>query len=344
MSTTPATVNHAAPPAIARARLPYHPALQERFGVDQSAWRALTDAIFPSAQTTESVILALAYCKARNLDPFKRQCHIVPIWDNKARRYVETVWPSISELRTTAFRTGKYAGRDPTSFGPDLTSEFPADNETVKVVHPEWAQITVYRLVEGVRQPFPGPTVYWSESYASKKGGAPNEMWRKRPRGQLEKVAEAAALRAAFPEELGGELCADEVGDSFQWHGRPALAAPDSGKTRTEALAEKLSPPQPEPEDQSQELPPTDNEYVQEEPGEEEQQSRDPSPESEAPPPELYDDLLHAIERLTDPAQSLAIRQRIANGAETGELTVMGVTKVEEKLEAKLKTLRRPRK
>jgi hypothetical protein len=102
--------------------------------------------------------------------------------DNKGGRYVETVWPSISELRTTAFRTGKYAGRDPTSFGPDLTSEFPTDNETVKVVHPEWAQITVYRLVEGARQPFPGPTVYWSESYASKKGGAPNEMWRKRPR------------------------------------------------------------------------------------------------------------------------------------------------------------------
>jgi hypothetical protein len=37
-------------------------------------------------------------------------------------------------------------------------------------------------------------------------------MWRDRPRGQLEKCAEAAALRAAFPEEIGGDLCSDEVG------------------------------------------------------------------------------------------------------------------------------------
>lgn len=242
-TTTTSTTTPAAPPAIARERLPYHNGLQERFGIDRSAWRALTDAVFPAAQSTEAVILALSYCKARNLDPFKRQCHVVPIWDKAAGRYVETVWPSISELRTTAFRTGRYAGRDETKFGPDVTTEFSSEKESFKLTFPEWAQITVYRLVEGIRQPFPGPTVYWTESFAQKKGGIPNDMWKKRPRGQLEKCAEAAALRGAFPEELGGELCSDEVGGAgFSWHGRPAIAA-EPGKSRTEALADRLAGP-----------------------------------------------------------------------------------------------------
>ena len=47
-------------PAIAAPRLPYHPAIKDRFGVDVSEWRALTDSIFPAAKTTEAIILALS--------------------------------------------------------------------------------------------------------------------------------------------------------------------------------------------------------------------------------------------------------------------------------------------
>lgn len=31
--------------AIQGPRLPYHPAVEERFGVDQGSWRVLTDAV-----------------------------------------------------------------------------------------------------------------------------------------------------------------------------------------------------------------------------------------------------------------------------------------------------------
>lgn len=199
---------------IQAARLPYHPAVGERFGVDQGGWRVLTDAVFPAASGPESIIMALAYCKARNLDIFKKPVQIVPIWDKKRGGMVDTVWPGIAELRTTAMRTGSFAGFEDTEYGPMIE----ADLSGVKVAYPDWAQCTVYRLVAGQRVAFVGPKTFWIETYATAKrdSKAPNSMWAKRPRGQLEKCAEAAALRRAFPEEIGNEYAAEEVeGQAF---------------------------------------------------------------------------------------------------------------------------------
>lgn len=195
---------------VAPARLPYHPAIQDRFGIDQASWRALTDAVFPSASTTDAVILALSYCKARKLDPFKKPVQIVPMWDKKRKQLVDTVWPGIGELRTTAFRTGQYAGRDAAIFGETRTFKYA---EGVELEYPEWCEVVVYRILHSVRCAFHGPRVYWMETYATKDrdSNAPNSMWAKRPNGQLEKCAEAAALRAAFPEELGNEYAAEEM-------------------------------------------------------------------------------------------------------------------------------------
>lgn len=212
MSTAPIPKQEIA--TISKPRLPYHPAIQERFNVDQSGWRALCDAVFPLATSSDSIVLALAYCRARNLDPFKKAVHIVPIWSKPAGRMVDTVWPGIGELRTTAFRTGQFAGRDEAAFGPDITQKFETeDNSRVEVVFSEWCQITVHRLIQGQRVAFVGPKVYWMETYAteSRRSTAPNAMWRKRPRGQLEKCADGAALRSAFPEELGNEYSAEEM-------------------------------------------------------------------------------------------------------------------------------------
>lgn len=201
-------------PALAPARLPYHPAVEERFGVDKASWKALVEAIFPNATSTESVILALSYCRARKLDPFKRNVHIVPIYDKNRRCMVDTIWPGIGELRTTAFRTGEYAGREKAEFGPDINRKI----GTLEMTFPAWCQVTVYRIVRGERVSFAGPQVYWLESYATKKhdDDTPNEMWATRTRGQIEKCAEAAALRAAFPEEIGSDHIPEEMGHARQ--------------------------------------------------------------------------------------------------------------------------------
>lgn len=219
--------------ALAPARLPWHPGIQDRFGIDAEAWRVLTDAVFPAAQTTGAVELALSYCKARKLDPFKHPVHVVPIWNKEKRCLVETVWPGIAEHRTTAMRTGQYAGADAAAFGPTLTKTFEGETKEgqkkAELRFPEWCQITLYRMVGGQRMPVPGPRVYWLETY-SRMGRTelPNDMWMKRPSGQLEKCAEAAALRKAFPEELGNEITADEA-EGMDMH-VPADQRPDAPK------------------------------------------------------------------------------------------------------------------
>lgn len=210
--------NNQAPTQFTPPRLPYHRAFYEKFGIDISSWKVLCETVWPLAKKSESVIMAWNYCKARRLDPFKRPVHIVPIWDREKSDYIETVWPGIAELRTTAMRTGLYAGHDPAAFGPTVSQRFigipkRGGTEVVKEIKfPEWCQVTVYRMVDGARMPFPGPKVYWLETYSRiGRTDLPNAMWEQRPIGQLEKCAEAAALRGAFPEEIGEDYTADEM-------------------------------------------------------------------------------------------------------------------------------------
>lgn len=250
---------------IEATRLAY-PEAAARMGIEPSTWQTLVNATFPTARTPEGVLLALSYCKARGLDVFKRPVHIVPIRTKlkspDGKDYwgeLETVWPGINELRTTAHRTGVYAGSDPAEWGPDVVSEWElpsgdddggdhpnapprekkapaAPPKMLRVKHPEWCQITVYRIVQGMRVAFPGPRVYWLESYATVgKSDRPNDMWQDRARGQLEKCAEAAALRKAFPEELGGEHIVEEAPRMVEIN--PASAAPEKRPDRSEIEA-----------------------------------------------------------------------------------------------------------
>lgn len=202
-------------------RLPWHDAIQERFGVDRAGWSVLVDSIFPSARSSTAIALALSYCKARNLDIFKRPVHIVPMWSSAAGRMVETVWPGIAELRTTAFRTQNYAGMEAAEFGPIIEHTFKGtakrgtnkgESREITLQFPEWCRITVLRDLNGKERRFVGPKVLWEEAYAKwADTEVPNDMWAKRSDGQLEKCAEAAALRRAFPEEIGNELTAEEM-------------------------------------------------------------------------------------------------------------------------------------
>lgn len=215
----PASVNRGSNlPAVAPTRLPWNPAIGQTYGaigVTATTWRTIVEAIWPEAKTVEAVGMALSYCNARKLDPFKRPVHIVPVWNSSLGKMVETVWPGISELRTTAMRTGEYAGKDEVRFGPEIVVELGLEGQEKQFAVPEYAQVTVYRMVKGVRVPFAGDPVYWLESYAQRGGKqkdpAPNAMWSKRPYGQLAKVAEAIALRQAFPEEMGGTYTAEEM-------------------------------------------------------------------------------------------------------------------------------------
>lgn len=211
------------PGSLPPSRLPIAASIAAEFDVKPADWRVLVDQIFPSAKSVEAVVMALAYCRKRNLDVFKKPVHIVPMWSSAKKAMVETVWPGIAEIRTTASRTGDYAGIDEVEFGPIVERTFEGmveqwDNGSKRNVQvkktvrfPEWAKVTVYRMNRGVRCAFTA-RVFWEEMYASTgKSDLPNDMWSKRPRGQLDKCVEAAALRKAFPEELGNTYAAEEM-------------------------------------------------------------------------------------------------------------------------------------
>jgi phage recombination protein Bet len=205
----------------AGARLPM-PARLATEGVTPASWRVLCDAIFPTAKAPESIALAVDYCRARQLDILKKPVHIVGAWSSAAGREVETIWPSINETQTTAARTGAWAGMDKPVYGPMVTRTFEGTRKVqgafkhvkVTVTYPEWCSVTVYRLVGGQPRAFT-EQAEWLESYATTGGRdseLPNDMWRKRPKGQLAKVAKAFALRAAFPEEAAGPTAEEMEG------------------------------------------------------------------------------------------------------------------------------------
>jgi phage recombination protein Bet len=219
-------------PAAAHARLPMPPDA----AVTASVWKVLTDVIFPNAKSPESIVMALAYCRARKLDIMKRPVNIVPMWDSKRQDYVETVWPSINEHHVTAARAG-WAGMDEPIWGPDKRETFRGRIKTGKnsyetvefpITFPEWCTVPVYRVIDGQRCRFAEP-VYWLETYARRQGTAiPAPMWIRRPRMQLHKCSKAANLRAAFPEECG-EYTSDEM------EGKSIDEVPGSGDITAEA-------------------------------------------------------------------------------------------------------------
>lgn len=179
------------------------------YDIDQAIWSALTSSIFPGAKP-ESIVMAVEYCKARNLDIMKKPCHIVPMSVRDAKTgqssFRDVIMPSIAEHRITASRSNSYAGIDAPVFGDIVQMQFGNIMHTV----PEYCTVTVYRIIHGEKVAF-SHTEYFEEACSTTKDGSLNSMWSKRKRGQLAKCAEAGALRKAFPEEIGDEYTKDEM-------------------------------------------------------------------------------------------------------------------------------------
>lgn len=170
--------------------------------------KVLRNSLYPGAQD-ESIKMAVGYCKAAGLDIMQKPVHLVPIWDSKAQQMRDVVMPGIGLYRTQAARSGAYAGVTEPEFGPDVAEKLGG----VEITYPAWCRVTVKRrLGDGTVAEFTARE-FWKENYAVKGGKeksiAPNAMWTKRPYGQLAKVAEAQALRKAFPE-FGSQPTAEE--------------------------------------------------------------------------------------------------------------------------------------
>ncbi len=199
------------------------PEAGEARGITPEAWHVLKTTLYRGS-SDEMICTVIDYCKARGLDPIKKPFHIVTTWDAKEKREIESIWPSIGETRITAMRTGEYAGLSDIEHGPLRTAKVGKTD----ITFPEWAQCSVYRIIQGQKCEFSGPKVYWLEEYAQKGADpTPNRMWARRPYGQLNKCAEAAALRAAFPEENSIPTAEEMAGQTINGHAEDiTLTAP----------------------------------------------------------------------------------------------------------------------
>ena len=135
-------------------------------------------------------------CIASKLNPFKKQAHLVGYDSKNGPTF--TIIIGIDGYRAIAQRTGLYAGGG--------AKEVEMKNDRV----PESATFVVRKLVANMPCEFEA-TVYYDEAVQTSFDGKPNNIWAKRPKGQLIKCAEANALRMAFPDELGGMYTDAEI-------------------------------------------------------------------------------------------------------------------------------------
>jgi phage recombination protein Bet len=208
-------------------------------GLTVNQWAHLKNNLFPGARP-EAILSVVAYCKARGLDPMKKPCHIVPLRVKNAAtgnwEWRDVVMAGIYEARTTAMRTGQYAGMKPAEFGPDIDFH--------GVTAPEWCLLTVRRQMPGGVCEW-GVPVYFKEAAAVKTDRDTgviglNAQWHKRPRGMLLKCAEASSLRMAFPDELGGQMTADEMAGQNNIIDVESIDVTDMPATRTEQVKKML--------------------------------------------------------------------------------------------------------
>lgn len=197
--------------AVVKHEEPQLPAPVARRGIDEAAWRTAMNSLFPGAKP-ESVLMVFDYCRARKLDPLKKPCHIVPM--NVGGQWRDVVMPGIYEYRVTANRTGEYLGHSKPVYGPTI--------EFMGVQAPEYCELTVFRWNPKAQQKCEFPVqVKFTECVATAwdketKGPKVNARWTKAPQQMLTKCTEAAGLREAFPDELGGEHTAEEMeGQSY---------------------------------------------------------------------------------------------------------------------------------
>lgn len=179
-----------------------HPAAVQSMTQDQVA--LLKRTICKGADDDE-LQMFLYQCRRTGLDPFTRQIYAVKRWDKRAGREVMSTQVSIDGFRLTAERSGKYAGQ----LGPWWTSDGQTWRDCwIENEAPKAARVGILR--SDFKEPLYAVAT-WESYKQTGKDGSVTSMWAKMPDLMLAKVAEALALRKAFPMELSGIYTPEEM-------------------------------------------------------------------------------------------------------------------------------------
>lgn len=179
---------------------------------DRTDRDALRRAMFPDL-SDEMFTAFMEACEVRKLSPWCGQAFPKLTYDSVLRRPVLNVMLGIEGFRLIAHRTGVYAGC--------LENKFEYD-ENGRITR---AIATVFKLVGDHRCEFT-ESVRMAEYI-----GIPSQIdvafRHQMPHMWLGKIAEAAALRKAFPQELGGIYTPEEMEQADNRQGPPPAPIDD---------------------------------------------------------------------------------------------------------------------
>lgn len=160
--------------------------------------------IAPEA-TVDELKLFLYQAQRTGLDALSRQIYCIhrnvktPTgWTKKM-----TIQTSIDGFRVIAERSGNYGGQSE----PIFTE---VDGKLVS------CKVSVFRFHNDVRYEASVAVAYWEEYCQRNNEGKPMGLWAKMPHTMLSKVAEALALRKAYPQDLSGLYTGDEMAQSTE--------------------------------------------------------------------------------------------------------------------------------
>lgn len=155
--------------------------------------------IAPEA-TPEELKLFLYQAQLTGLNPLTRQLYCIHRNVKQGNNLVKkmTIQTSIDGFRVIAERSGNYGGQSE----PIFTEK---DGQLVS------CKVSVFRFHNEVRYEAAVGVAYWDEYAPKNAEGKVTGMWAKMPHTMLSKVAEALALRKAYPQDLSGLYTGEEM-------------------------------------------------------------------------------------------------------------------------------------
>ncbi len=170
--------------------------------------RALRLSVY--AGESDAVLAAIIdYCAVLGVDPMTRPVRAVI--DDTGRI---TIRPTLTLYRIRALATGQFAGKSE----PVFTAAHDGDFE-----HPDTCSITMWRVLSDGSRAATTVRESWAENVWKTASGSPHPLWVKRPHGQLARIAEIQAYRAAFGDVCPGYTW-EELNDSESETEQPSAA------------------------------------------------------------------------------------------------------------------------
>lgn len=165
----------------------------------------LHDVRFPDL-TPQEFDIFLAECRERGISPFSRHVYPRRQWSHAAERNELHILLTIDGFRSCAIDSGEFRG----SVGPHWCN---SDWQWHEVWHPdeEFPTAAKFGVIRaGCAEPI-FQTVRWEEFAQYDDAGELLTFWQRMPSYMLGLRAQATALRAAFPEKLGGIYLPEEL-------------------------------------------------------------------------------------------------------------------------------------